>query len=303
MVPTAWLLVLIAAAGLVRAAPSPQPSLAEILDHSPPADWREVDPARTLYMDLPQGRVVIELAPAFAPNHVANIQRLVHAGYFDSAAIVRSQDNYVVQWSQPDEKRDLGQAQKTLKAEFTRGFDNALSFTPLPDPDTYAAETGFSGGFPVARDPASHRTWLVHCYGMVGAGRDNDADSGGGTELYAVIGQAPRQLDRNVTLVGRVLSGMDLLSSLPRGHGDLGFYQTAAERIPIKSIRLAADLPPDQRLSITALRTDSTTFAAVVRNRRFREDAWYKVPAGRIDVCNLSLPVRVAPPKGLTLIR
>ena len=293
MARAAWLLTLIAAAGLAQAAPAPQPSLAEILGHSSPADWREVDPARTLSMDLPQGRVVIELAPAFAPNHVANIQSLVRAGYFDGATIVRSQDNYVVQWSQQDEKRDLGQAQKTLKAEFDRGYDGGRPFTQLPDRDTYATQTGFSDGFPAARDPASHRTWLVHCYGMVGAGRDNDADSGGGTELYAVIGQAPRQLDRNVTLVGRVLVGIDLLSSLPRGHGDLGFYQTPAERIPIRSIRLASDLPAAERLQITALRAESATFTAVIQNRRFRQDAWYKVPAGRIDVCNVPLPVRV----------
>jgi len=39
--------------------------------------------------------------------------------------------------------------------------------------------------------------------------------------MYAVIGNAPRQLDRNVALVGRVLKGWSLLSSLPRGSGDM----------------------------------------------------------------------------------
>ncbi len=290
-------LLTLLAAGVAQAASSPPatqaPSLAEILDRSPAADWRSVDPDRTLLLELPQGRVVIELAPAFAPNHVANIQRLVRAGYFKGAAIVRVQDNYVVQWSQPDDKRSLGRAQKTLSAEFTRRYDASLPFTPLPDPDTYAARTGFTNGFPAARDPVTRQTWLVHCYGMVGAGRDNDADSGGGTELYAVIGQAPRQLDRNVTLVGRVISGIDLLSSLPRGHGDLGFYQTPAERIAIRSIKLAADLPPGQLPRLEALRTDSATFTQLLHNRRFRQDAWYKVPDGHIDACNVPLPVRI----------
>jgi peptidylprolyl isomerase len=272
----------------------PAPSLAQILEKSPPSDWRAIDPSRTLYMDLPQGRVIIELAPRFAPNHVANIERLVYDGYFDGLAIVRVQDNYVVQWADPDDKRSVGGAHKTLKAEFTGAYDATTPFTKLPDPDTYADETGFTDGFPAARDPATHRTWLAHCYGMVGAGRDNDADSGGGTELYAVIGQAPRQLDRNVTLVGRVISGIDILSSLPRGHGDLGFYQTAAERIPIRSIRLASDVPPADRVRLEALRTDSATFATLLRNRRFRQDDWYKVPAGHIDVCNVPLPVRSA---------
>ena len=289
-----WLAALAAAPALA----APGPSSQEILDRSPAADWRTVDPARTLYMDLPAGRVVIELAPAFAPNHVANIEALARAHYFDGAAIVREQDNYVAQWSQPDEAKPLGEAKKTLKAEFSRAYEKTTPFTRLPDPDTYAAETGFTDGFPAARDPKAGATWLTHCYGMVGAGRDNDADSGGGTELYAVIGQAPRQLDRNVTLVGRVLAGVDLLSSLPRGHGDLGFYQGSEKPTPITSVRVAADLPVGQRLDIKALRTDSATFAAVVHNRRFRQDAWYKVPAGHIDVCNTPLPVRIGEHKG-----
>ncbi len=268
-------------------------SMAQILAASPAADWRLIDPARTLYLELAKGRVVIELAPDFAPHHAANILALVRGGYFDGLSIVRAQDNYVVQWADPDARRPVGAAQRTLAAEFTRPVGD-LPFTPLPDPDTYAAATGFTDGFPTARDPSSGATWLVHCYGMVGAGRDNGVDTGGGTELYAVIGNGLRQLDRNVTLVGRVVSGMELLSSLPRGTEELGFYKTVAERTPILSIRVAGDLPPAQRLDLEALRTDSATFAALLRNRRFRQDAWYKVPAGHIDVCNMPLPVRAA---------
>lgn len=90
-------------------------------------------------------------------------------------------------------------------SEFDRPLDRQLPFTRLPDGDVYAPEVGFSGGFPVARDPQSGRMWLVHGYGMVGSGRDNAADSGGGTELFAVIRHAPRHLDRNDTLIGRIV--------------------------------------------------------------------------------------------------
>ena len=273
---------------------APPSSMTQILAASPAADWRAIDPRNTLYLQLAKGRVIIELAPAFAPRHVANIKALVREGYFDGLAIVRAQDNYVVQWADPDAKRSVGAAQATLQAEFTRPYDGALPFTELPDPDTYAPRTGFTDGLPAARDPQTHSTWLVHCYAMVGAGRDNGADSGGGTELYAVIGNGLRQLDRNVTLVGRVVSGMELLSALPRGTGDLGFYETAGERVPILSIKVAADLPPGERADLEALRTDTATFAALLKNRRFRQDAWYKVPAGHIDVCNMPLPVRSA---------
>jgi len=267
------------------------PSAADILASSPAADWRPLDPENTLYIDLPKGRVIVELAPAFAPNHVANIKALARAHYFDGAYVVRVQDNYVVQWSQPDSKRSMGAGKPTLPAEFDRPMAG-VPFAPLSDKDTYAAEVGFSDGFPAARNPAEGRAWLTHCYGMVGAGRDNDADSGGGAELYAVIGNAPRPLDRNVTLVGRVAQGIELMSAMPRGTGDLGFYEHPEERIPIKAITVAADLPAAQRLNLETLKTDSPTFARLVDAKRNRHDAWYKYASGHVDVCNLKVPVR-----------
>ena len=127
---------------------------------------------------------------------------------------------------------------------------------------------------------------------MVGAGRDNDVDSGGGTELYVVIGQAPRHLDRNVTLLGRVVSGMERLSVMPRGSGALGFYERPGERTPIRSLRLAADVPAAERSDLEVLRTDTPTFLAYAEARRSRHEEWFKVPAGRIDVCNVPIPTR-----------
>lgn len=267
------------------------PTEARVLAASQPSDWHPLDPQDTLYVQLPAGRVVIELAPQFAPQYVANIKKLVRAHYFDGLAIERVQDDFVVQWGDADHTRSLGEAQKTLPAEFIVS-SREVPFTALPDPDTYAPEVGFAGDFPAARDAKIGREWLVHCYGMVGAGRDEDVDSGNGSELYAVIGQAPRQLDRNITLVGRVVRGMQLLSSLPRGTGSLGFYAKGEPRILIESIRVAADLPQSERMRLEVLRTDTHTFAALVEARRNRRDAWYKVPAGRIDVCNVPIPVR-----------
>lgn len=264
---------------------------ADVIASSTAADWRALDPQNTLYMDLPAGRVIIELNTEFAPHHAANIIALAREGYYSGTFIVRSQDNYVVQWADPDGKRPIRNEQKTVAAEFERTA-RGIPFTPLVDPDTYAPEVGFSNGFPMARDPKFGRAWLVHCYGMVGAGRDNDVDSGGGTELYVVIGQAPRHLDRNVTLVGRVVQGMELLSTLPRGTGALGFYEKTDQRVPIKSVRVAADVPAAQRSELEVLRTDTPTFTAYVEARRNRREEWFKVPAGHVDVCNVPIVAR-----------
>ena len=295
------LLVLAAASG-ADAAPGIKPrTMQQVLDASAPADWRRPDPAHTLYLDLPAGRVVIELAPVFAPHHVANIETLAHEHYFDGLAILRAQDNFVVQWGDPaageaGKEKSVGSAQRRLKAEFTVPWRAAFAWTPLPDGDVYAPEVGFSGGFPDARDRKAGQVWLTHCYGAVGVGRDNDADSGGGTELYVVIGHAPRHLDRNITVVGRVVQGMELLSALPRGTGALGFYDKDEQRIPITALRRAADVPEAERTPLELLRTDTPTFTALVEARRNRRDEWYKVPAGKIDLCNVPLPVRAPKP-------
>jgi peptidylprolyl isomerase len=264
---------------------------AEVLAAATPADWRPIEPQNTLYMDLPSGRVIIELAPQFAPHYIANVEALARQGYFNGLWVERVQDNYVAQWGDPDSKKPVGNAVRSVAAEFERS-SRGLSFMPLAEPDTYAPEVGFSDGFPAAIDPKLGRAWLIHCYGMVGAGRDNDVDSGGGTELYAVIGQAPRHLDRNVTLLGKVVQGMELLSSLPRGTTPLGFYEKPEQRVRISSFKVASDVPESQRTPLEELRTDTQTFTDYVEARRNRHEEWFKVPAGHVDVCNVPVPVR-----------
>jgi peptidylprolyl isomerase len=272
-----------------QANPAPV-TVGALLSGSPAEDWRSPDPENTLYLQLSRGRVVIELAPRVAPVHVANIKALARARYFDGLAIVRVQDNYVVQWDDPDHKRPVP-ATIHPAVEFVAETGANQRFQPLPNRDVYAPEVGFLDGFPAARDRQTNTVWLAHCYGMVGTGRDDDAASDG-TEMYAVIGHAPRQLDRNVSLVGRVLDGMALLSSLPRGSGDMGFYVAPEPTVSIISMRVASDLPPAERTSLEVLRTESTTFRSLIQQRRNRREPWFKFNPGRIDLCNVPLPVR-----------
>jgi peptidylprolyl isomerase len=137
--------------------------------------------------------------------------------------------------------------------------------------------------------------WLAHCYGMVGVGRDLDVESGSGAELYVVIGHAPRHLDRNVSLVGRVVKGMELLSGLPRGSGAMGMYTKDESPPPVKSIRLASDVPAAQRDNLEVMRTDTPAFNALIESRRNRPEEFFVVPAGHIDLCNVPIPVREHP--------
>lgn len=299
---TAALLLVGAAAGADSApgvSPTPEPprNMADLLAATKPSDWRPLDLENTLYLDLPAGRVVIELAPAFAPGHVGNVKALAREGYFDGLTILRAQDNYVVQWGDPEgedeqKKRPIRKGKATLPAEFDRAAGPDLPFTKLPDGDVYAPEVGLSGDFPAARDPKTGRTWLAHCYGMLGAGRGNDSASGGGTELYVVIGHSPRHLDRNVTLLGRVVLGIELLSTQSRGPGAMGFYEKPEQRTPIRKMRVAADVPPAERQPLEILRTDTPAFTALIDVRRNRREEWFLQPVGRIELCNVPIPVR-----------
>ncbi|HEX3846908.1 MAG TPA: peptidylprolyl isomerase [Steroidobacteraceae bacterium] len=290
-------LVFLAAASFsdARAAQPPGHTMAEVLAAAPPSDWRAVDPANTLYVELPTGRVVIELDPRFAPLHIANIKKLARAHYFDSLGVIRVQDDYVSQWGDPTSRHPLPPDLPKVAPEFDRPLTADVPFTRLPDGDVYAPEVGFTDGFPAARAPALHRTWLAHCYGMVGIGRDVDAESGSGAEMYVVIGHAPRHLDRNVTLVGRVLKGVELLSALPRGTKTMGFYADDQRPLPLRAVRVASDVPAAERTPMEVLRTDTASFAAVIESRRNRPEDWFKVPAGKIDLCNVPLPVRETP--------
>lgn len=205
-------------------------------------DWRPLDPENTLYLELANGRVVIELAPAFAPAYVANVKAMVREGYFDGLTINRVQDNNVAQWGDGNGgdaalRCEIQKARKSLPAEFDQAMSPDIPFTPSPDRDIHAPQAGWSMGFPAARDPKTGRTWLTYCYGTLGTDRGNDAASGGGSQLFVIIGHAPRHLNRNDTALGRVVKGIELLSTLPRGTRALGFYDKPEQRVPIRQIR------------------------------------------------------------------
>lgn len=274
------------------AANAPDPSA--VVAESAASDWREIDAQNLLLIDFDGGRVTIELAPDFAPVHVANIRRLARAGWWGGASVYRVQENYVAQWGNNEGGGPLPEGVvATPPAEYERPL-TGLTPRPLGYPDSYAPLTGHADSWPIGWDPARGAAWLAHCFGAVGVGRDLAPDTGMGGELYAIIGHAPRQLDRNIALVGRVIDGMSLLSARPRGTGELGFYRTEAGEtpIPIRAVRLAADLPEAERPRYEAMRTDGAAFARYVAGRANRGGAFFTVPAGGVDLCNVNVPVR-----------
>lgn len=258
-----------------------------------PTDWKPIPDDEILVMTLEGGLpVVIRLAARLAPAHVANIQALARAHWWDAgASVYRVQEGFVAQWGDPTERKPLpaGVVERPA-AEFEVGaFDAAQRLTRS---DAYSTASGFTAdGWPIATDGKTG--WLPHCYGAVGVARSQSPDTGSGAALFTGIGQAPRRLDRNYTVVGRIIIGMEFLSSLPRGDGPAGVYTDERARTPILSVRLASEMPAEMRPRFEYRAADNPRFAAALR---LRESPPGQVVSGGVDVCDVPMALRLAPP-------
>ncbi|HEX8414520.1 MAG TPA: peptidylprolyl isomerase [Sphingomicrobium sp.] len=285
------------AVALIGAAPAKKPLTgAEILAGAPASAWSEIAAEDLLVMQFANGgRVVIQLAPDFTPVHVANIRMLARAGWWKNSSVYRVQDNFVAQWGHDEKGPTLPAGViKPPPAEYWRSTQG-LAIRPLGFPDIYAPAAGFAGGWPVAYSPKQGWATLPHCYGFVGVARDLAPDTGTGEELYAIIGNAPRRLDRNLAVVGRVVEGVERLSSLQRGPAPMGMYGDTIKHVGITHVTLASDLPAAERPRFEVLRTSSPTFRQIMKLRTGRADEFYRTPPTAIDLCSASVPVRKTP--------
>ncbi|MEO9599101.1 peptidylprolyl isomerase [Parasphingorhabdus sp.] len=300
---------------------SPSPNA--IVDAAPASEWVTISPSDLLVMDLAPDakgearRVVIQLMPEpFSQGWIRNIRKLAAAKFWDGTSINRVQDNYVVQWGDAGyDNPESGETEQKALPEGLETVPESAYITPMTDDmvtngiathiidqasnddyfpsngtDPYINETSVMAGWPFGF--AEEGVSPVHCYGAVGVGRNYSPDTGSGTELYTVIGHAPRHLDRNIAVVGRVIEGIEHLSSLPRGKGQLGFYAGASKRVPITSIRLGDALGDGSVPAFEYLDTNSDVFAQYADARANRRDPFFIKPAGGADICNIPVPVR-----------
>ena len=307
---------------------SPSPN--QIVDAASPEEWLAIPAEDLLVMTLapdaegnPREVVIQLIPPPFSQGWVYNVKLLSRSQYYDGLAVIRVQDNYVTQWGDPADEENaeplpeplesmaeeeylssLGAAiVQSIKSKSSdinnQNGANAVATTGMimglaPRRDLYAGGTMLLNGWPIATD--NDDAWPTHCYGMVGVARGLSPNTGDGSSLYTVIGHAPRHLDRNIALVGRVIEGMEHLSSLPRGEGVLGFYDEdeADKRTPILTVRIASDLAKNEQPQFEYLSTESDAFAKYAEARANRRDPFFIHPAGGVDICNLPVPIRRA---------
>ena len=266
----------------------------EIVAQASDDEWRSLDLDNTLYLTLDSGLVVMELLPAMAPAHVENTKALVRSEIFDGTNFYRVIDGFVAQGGplfDNDTAQLPAQGSFQIDAEFTQAGDLTESFTAVDQEDGYADITGFNLGFAVGYEQQTRETWLLHCYGALGMGRTDELNSGG-TELYIVIGHSQRYLDRNTTVFGRVISGMEHIQQLKRGTSLAGPVDLTGHNI-IRKVRIANDLDHSDILPIEVMKTNSQSFIDFVTSRKNRQGSWFVYQHNYIDACAIPVPVRL----------
>lgn len=279
-------LMTLAMAAVLNMAPMAAPAAEDLV-------WREVAPENLVFMELGEGRVTIELNPLFAPKTVAQFRKLVQEHFYDGLSFYRVIDGFVAQGG---DGSDLGELSLVplIPAEFQTELPEGTEFTLVQENDLFAPETGFVNGFAAARDPADGETWLTHCPGLVAMARNDGADSSR-TDFYIVIGQAPRYLDRNMNAFGRVIEGMDVVQQIRRGPAtDNGIIQDDTASSRIRTMRLASDIPEDERLTAYVMDTTSKGFQKLLKDRKNRKQKFFHHKPPRVlDVCQVPMAGRV----------
>lgn len=267
-------------------------TVGEVMEAAPADIWIDPDPEDVLYIETEYGTTVVKLSESLAPGHVAQVKTLAREGFYDGLDFYRVVHGFVAQGGDVSEEKDIGSAAKSLAAEFEEEEPEGFAFTPLGFEDSYAPEAGFTDGMPAGRDPETGTAWLAHCTGAFAFGRANERDSAS-TEFYITL-QPQRYLDRNLTVFGKVLYGMDAIQKLPRGDfGDGGVIANEDDWTEIMSIRLESDVPEGERIDLEYMDTSTETFRQLIKARAARGADFFYYRPNHIDLCQMPVPVRL----------
>jgi len=252
--------------------------------------WRTLDVNNTVLMTLPYGKVVVELTPEFTPQHVAQFKKLIKKGFYNGNKFYRVIDGFVAQ-AGPDERHDTA-PELAIESEWEPSAN--WSFMPVQKNDLFAPQTGFVDGFPVGYSKQENKAWLTHCPGALAMARGNDANSGS-SHFYFTIGQAPRYLDRIMTVFGRVVYGMNTIQAIKRTATIEGETPVSAQFFtPIVKMQLMSDVPKKEQIIVEVEQTDTKEFQQKLARRLARKSAFfYKKPPKVLDICQVPVLSRL----------
>lgn len=260
-------------------------------------NYLDIPQQELVYLELKQGIVVLKLAPQFTPEHSKRFKALVQAGFYNGLDFYRVIDQFVLQAGLMEgEQHPHGVKTDwpALKAEFSWKVRSSDPFTLVQQDDLLAKQTGFNQGFAVGRDNGEE--WLLHCPHVINMARSEDANSAT-TDFALMQGQAPRHLDRNMSVFAKVIWGGQLLNLVKRGERNAGgVIDNKAERSRIIRMTLGSDLPKAEQLPLQWLDTASAEFKQRIAAGKARDNAFFHHKGnGALDICYQQVPVRLKP--------
>lgn len=287
--------------------------LVPVLAAEPSKDgWLDIPQQELVYLQLEPGTlaqatagqhsvekatVVLKLASEFTPKNTAAFKQLVQSGFYNGLEFYRVIDQFVLQAGLMEGEKHPT-AVKTdwpkLQAEFSWPVRQNDAFTLVQQSDLLASQTGFRHGFALGRGDGQE--WLIHCPNVVNMARSEDANSAT-TDFALMQGQAPRHLDRNMSIVAKVIWGGPWLNLVKRGEASAGGIIAKQQgRSRIVSMTLGSDLKPEAQLQLQWLDTGSTQFQQRLEQSRARTAGFFHYKGnGALDICYQQVPVRLKP--------
>lgn len=245
-------------------------------------NWRVLDPENTLLIESSKGRIFIEMRPDMAPKSVERIKLLAREKVYDGLHFHRVIANFVAQTGNPNNRDGGTSAHPNLAPEMMfklKPNQHEVIATRSSD-----AASGFLGSVPfqslaitetVKKSQASIRAWGAHCPGVAGMGRGEARDSAN-SELYFML-DSTRRLDRDYTVFGRIVLGMDVLKNLTIG-------EPPHQADIMKRVRVLSDIPNNERPKISVMAGNALT--SLINKIRQEKGADF-------SVCDVTIPTRM----------
>jgi cyclophilin family peptidyl-prolyl cis-trans isomerase len=252
-------------------------------------DWRTVAPENLWVIDTAKGRILVELEPRAAPNHVERIRTLTNQGFYDGLKFHRVIPNFMAQTGDPQGTGAGGSELPDLKGEFTfrRGRDSGF----VPVENSGPGLRGIMGSIPVVTQPdaqmfvtADFKTSAqgLFCPGVAGMARAGSPDSAN-SQFYLMMGQNDN-LNGAYTVFGRVVQGLDVVKALKAGN-DANDGAVGPDADVMTRARLASSMPEAERPTIRVAVPGSAPFNAAVEAARAEKGASF-------GICDVQPPVQ-----------
>ena len=245
------------------------------------AEWRTISPDNLWVIDTSKGRVLVELEPRAAPNHIERIRTLTNQGFYDGLKFHRVIPNFMAQTGDPQGTGEGGSELPDVKGEFSfrRGRDSGFA----PVENSGPGLRGIMGSLPITTQPdaqmfvtADFKTSAsgLFCPGVAGMARSGSPDSAN-SQFFLMTGQNDN-LNGGYTTFGRVVQGLDVVKALKAGD-DAKDGAVDADADIMTKVQLASALPEGQRPTVRVAVPGSPAFNAAVEAARTARGAQFGI--------------------------